>query len=185
MKRAAKVVEEDITFDTVADNWTVSGDVSGSSDDTKTGVAYTTNGGEVTFTINGGTNFYRVNDEWTFHTTPTGEWSVFGTVSGSQANVAQNEIPYVSDNCEVAFTIYEFGTRYVAGDEWTFHVTESGLGYGKIVRDIVKASGSGHTATLYAATGSGVYKSTDGGIRWYVTDRFTGDNITCLFIQLQ
>ena len=190
-------VGDEITFDTFADNWTVVGGVSGSSADTKTGVAYTTDGDEVTFTINGGTNFYRVDDEWTFATTPTGEWNVEGTESGLQANVAQNNMPYASDNCEVAFTIYEFGTtdttRYVKDDKWEFHVTESGLGYGKIVRDIVKAPGYGfgNGATLYAATATGVYKTTNGGKLWSQYDatdypsspgRFTGDNITCILV---
>lgn len=170
------------TFTTTADSWTVTGSLSGSQTSAKTDVLYTSNNGRVSFKITSGSLFYRNGDTFTFNTIPIGEWVVSGTVSLTQAKRAQTGIPYISDNQEVSFLIVEGATPYAPGATWTFHVTESGLGYGKIVRDIVKASGTGSSATLYAATASGVYKTTNGGLTWSPTTRFTGDNITCLAV---
>jgi len=172
---------DSFTFSTTADSWTVTGSVSGlQATRAKTNQTYTSNNGRVSFRINPGSYFYRNPDRFTFDTTPTGEWVVKGSVSGTQTRRAQTDLPYVSDNKQVYFTIVEGATPYVIGAVWTFHATESGLGYGKIVRDIVKASGNGASAVLYAATASGVYRSINGGILWTPTTRFTGDNITCL-----
>ena len=56
------------------------------------------------------------------------------------------------------------------------------LGVGRSVMDIVKEPGTSDiTATLYAGTPSGVYKSTDGGANWARTaGNFIGSNISTL-----
>ncbi|MDP2645832.1 MAG: invasin domain 3-containing protein [Desulfobacterales bacterium] len=58
----------------------------------------------------------------------------------------------------------------------------TGLGVGTTVRDIVKQSGSGAGAELYAATPTGVFRSVDGGSTWAATTSFTGNNITTLAV---
>jgi len=57
-----------------------------------------------------------------------------------------------------------------------------GLGQAKTVRDISKASGTGNSATLYAGTREGVYKTTNGGSTWTKVTDFTGDNITAVIV---
>ncbi len=178
------------TFKTRVDGWEVERDDGGGfvsqAPNARTGQTYTSNDGAVTFTINApatATRFYREDDSFEFETVPIGEWVVEGDVSGLQARRAQTAIPYESDNEQVSFIIREdAGNPYDIGDEWSFDVTESGLGYGKIVRDIVRAAGTEDNATLYAATASGVYRSTNGGLTWAATQGFTGDNITCLAV---
>jgi hypothetical protein len=103
-----------------------------------------------------------------------------GSVSGIQDNKAYTLVPYASDNLEVSFTIAPGATPLADGDFFTLEVTESGLGYGRIVRDMVKASGSGDAAVLFAATATGVFKSTDGGQLWNEVSNFAGDNITTI-----
>lgn len=57
----------------------------------------------------------------------------------------------------------------------------SGIGHGRTVLDIVKVPGaSGAFAVLYAATRTGVFKSTDGGQTWAEPGSFSGDYINCL-----
>ncbi len=56
------------------------------------------------------------------------------------------------------------------------------LGSERTVRDIKKASGTGTSATLYAATPTGVYKTVNGGSTWTRVTDFTGDNITTLAV---
>ncbi|MDY6839207.1 MAG: invasin domain 3-containing protein [Thermodesulfobacteriota bacterium] len=179
---------EVFNFDTDQDAWDVEFDDGinppVSHDAARTGVAYTSDNGEVSFTINSGANrFYQRTDEWTFDTTITGDWEVFGTVSGTQFNRARNNVAYTSDNYEVSFLISEGATPFDPGDDFTFDVTESGLGYGKVVRDMVKVPGThGATAELYAGTNTGVFTSTDGGVLWNPTTPFTGDFITTLAV---
>ncbi len=178
-------VGDTFTF-TVTANWTVSGTVSGAqTNKATTGVAYTSDNNEIQFTITEGSIPFAVDDEFTFSTTAAANayWNVTGSISGLQRNRAYNGIAYTSDNNEVRFTITEVG-GFAAGDTWTFHVTESGLGYGKIVRDMVKApSGpNGAGAVLYAATGTGVFRSANGGLTWTAATSFTGDNVNTLAI---
>ncbi len=60
-------------------------------------------------------------------------------------------------------------------------IQASGLGNGTTVKDLVKAPGThGATAVLYAATATGVFRSTDGGSNWIDISSFTGDNINTL-----
>ncbi len=174
---------ETFTFSTDRDAWTVTGTESaGPHPNAKTDVAYTSDNSEISFTINSGTNyFYQDGDTWTFDTTVTGNWQVEGTVSGIQSETAENGVEYSSDNSEVTFTITEGTTSFVPTDSFTFDTTASGLGYGKEVRDIVKVTGTnGITAVLYAATATGVFRSTNGGLIWAETKDFSGDNITTL-----
>ncbi|MDY6988040.1 MAG: invasin domain 3-containing protein [Thermodesulfobacteriota bacterium] len=171
-----------ITFSTTRDGWSVSGSVSGAmTQDARTGVEYTSDNDEVSFKINAGSRFYQTTDFWTFNTTITGDWEVVGTVSGTQFSRAQNNMAYASDNYEVRFTISEGATGFDPGDDFSFNVTESGLGYGTVVRDMVKVPGThGATAVLYAGTNTGIFRSTDGGLLWNPTTPFTGDFITTL-----
>jgi hypothetical protein len=50
-------------------------------------------------------------------------WSVTGSVSGLQTAEATTGVAYESDSGEVAFTISDGSTDFVAGDEWTFSTT--------------------------------------------------------------
>jgi len=64
---------------------------------------------------------------------------------------------------------------------YAFTEAASGLTYGKSVREIVKVPGTtGAGAHLYAATHTGVYKSTNGGVDWTSTGTFTQNNINTL-----
>lgn len=174
---------DQFTFTTTADSWKVTEGATVLATPAKTNTSYTSANGAVTFTITIGSVFYAMGDKFEFDTIPTGEWVVKGSVSGTQTKRAQTDVPYTSANGEVRFMINSGTNTYLPGDKWTFNVTESGLGYGKIVRDIVKVPGTnGSTATLYAATAYGVYKSTNGGTLWSPTTRFAGDNINCLAI---
>ena len=178
-------IGDTISFTTTRDGWSVSGSVSGAmTQDARTDMAYISDNEEVSFTINPGANrFYQTNDTWTFNTTITGDWDVEGDVSGTQFNRARNNTSYTSDNYEVSFTISEGATAFDPGDDFTFDVTESGLGYGKVVRDMVKVPGThGATAELYAGTNTGVFTSTDGGLLWNPTTAFTGNFITTLAV---
>ncbi len=60
----------------------------------------------------------------------------------------------------------------------------TGLGLGRVVRDIVKVPGtSGATARLYAATATGLWTSTNGGLDWVrFADTFSGANIRTLAV---
>jgi len=175
---------EQFTFSTTQDGWSVSGSVSGAQQAARTDVPYTSDNSEVSFTINSGANrFYEQGDTWTFDTTMTGSWVVDGTVSGTQSDRAYNGLWYTSDNSEVSFTIAEGSTPFGEGDTFTFIVTESGLGLGKSVRDIVKVPGTnGASAVLYAATTTGVFRSSDGGRLWSKPGDFTGDMIKTLAV---
>jgi len=175
---------EQFTFSTTQDGWSVSGSVSGAQQAARTDVPYTSDNSEVSFTINSGANrFYEQGDTWTFDTTMTGSWVVDGTVSGTQSDRAYNGLWYTSDNSEVSFTIAEGSTPFGEGDTFTFIVTESGLGLGKSVRDIVKVPGTnGASAVLYAATTTGVFRSSDGGRLWSKPGNFTGDMIKTLAV---
>ncbi len=176
------VVGDYFTFDTAEDVWSVTGFSSGPQSNARTDVAYTSDNGEVSFTITSGSRFYQHNDTWTFTTTATGDWVVTGTVSGVQINRAQTGTAYRSDNGEVSFTISQGSVGFVPGDSFTFTVQESGLGFGSTVRKIVKATGNGAAAVLYAATAQGVFKSADGGLTWQEVSNFAGDNVTAISI---
>ncbi|NOY69077.1 MAG: hypothetical protein GXP53_06245, partial [Deltaproteobacteria bacterium] len=176
-------VDDNFTFSTMADGWSVTGTGSGSQTAARTGVAYTSDSSEISFTIVEPTGlFYETGDKFEFTTIITGEWIVAGTVSGAQSNRAENGVTYTSDNEEVSFAITQGTTPFEPGDSFTFSTTGSGLGYGKLVRRIVKAAGTGDTATLYAATATGVYKTTNGGQVWSIVSDFTGDNIQALVV---
>ena len=121
-----------------------------------------------------------VSEAWTVTRRATG-WEVSGEPgkSGIQTLVAYTGSPYSSDNNEVTFTIV--GEAFEPGDYFKFTITESGLGYGRTVKDIVKV-GQTHkdSAVLYAATSTGLFRSRDGGRSWSRRTRFTGDSINVL-----
>jgi hypothetical protein len=161
----------------------VTGSVSGlQSGQATAGVLYTSDGNEVSFTIHG--DDFEIGDNLTFSTTISPPfWVVYGTVSGIQSGIAQNNIGYTSDNGEVTFIIYEYegAIPFATGDTFTFTVTASGLGHGWTVWDIIKVPGThGNTAILYAGTATGVFKSNNGGQTWIETTSFTGDYITTM-----
>ncbi len=76
------------------------------------------------------------------------------------------------------------GVYYTTNGATTPRITwiqANGLGNGTSVKDLVKAPGThGATAVLYAATATGVFRSTDGGATWTDISSFTGDNINTL-----
>jgi hypothetical protein len=147
-----------------------------------TGVPYISDSGEIAFTISSGTVAFVAGDYFTFSTTASDPyWNVAGSVSGIQSSKAETNLLYNSDDYEVSFIITEGLIPFSAGDTFTFSVAESGLGYGRTVKDIVKKPGTnGNTAVLYAATGRGVYRSINGGQTWTETSNFTGDNVNVL-----
>jgi hypothetical protein len=170
-----------------SEEWEVRGSVAGvQSNNATTDVPYVSDNGEVQFTIIPGTIDFGLGDSFTFTTTSASLpfWRVVGSVSGVQQNVARTDLLYRSDNGEVEFLINSGFIDFEEGDRFEFDVISSGLGHGRTVRDIVKAPGSGigNSAVLYAATPTGVFRSTNGGKKWAATTRFTGDNIRCLAI---
>jgi hypothetical protein len=173
---------DQFSFTTKKDAWSVEGSISGNKSNARTDVPYISDGLEVSFTVHPGEKkFYKNGDTWTFDTTATGNWRVAGTVSGIQNSVAETGILYRSDYNEVTFTISFGGNQFTEGDKFEFDVQDSGLGYGRTVREIIKVPGTnGATAQLYAATGRGVFKTTNGGVIWNETTSFTGDNITTI-----
>ncbi len=114
----------------------------------------------------------------------SGEWSVEGLkIFGVQKNRAYTGIPYSSDNGEISFVIREKSRPFASGDSFTFEASESGLGYGRSVYDIAKVPGThGMNAVLYAATGDGIFRSTDGGRTWRKPGSFSGGSVTTLEI---
>ncbi|MBI9075751.1 MAG: Ig-like domain-containing protein [Desulfatibacillum sp.] len=73
----------------------------------------------------------------------------------------------------VSFTII---SNDVSDDDAGLHVRD-----GKWVKDIVKVSGNGATAVVYAGTQTGVFRSEDGGQTWgYLKDTFEGSTIKSL-----
>ncbi|MGA1826087.1 MAG: hypothetical protein ACMUIP_15635 [bacterium] len=168
-------------FDTTADAWTVTGSSSGTlPQQAKTNLLYESD--QVNFTITSGANrFYRNGDYWEFDTEIYGNWLVWGSVSGLQNKRGNTDELYTSDYQEVSFYIDASGDAFEDGDYIQFAVTESGLGNGKIVRDIVKVPGThGANAVLYAGTATGVYRSSTGGLIWEKCASFTGNSITTL-----
>ncbi|MGA1869633.1 MAG: invasin domain 3-containing protein [bacterium] len=118
-------------------------------------------------------------------------WVVVGSVSGPQRGRAEtsytnSSLLYESDNKEVSFYIYQGEALFTQGDCFEFQIIESNLGYGKVVRDIVKVPGThGENAILYAGTPYGVFKSTglnNGGRVWDKLSSFTGNSIATLEI---
>ena len=162
--------------------WQVIGTVSGAQADATTGTAYTSDGGEVGFTIYAGTTPFETGDKFTFSTTAgLTYWIVAGTVSGTQANRAFNDQWYTSDGEEVSFIITEGSVPFANNDRFTFTVTASVLGHGWTVWDMVRVPGThGATAILYAGTATGVYKTTNGAQTWSSLSLFTGDYVIAL-----
>jgi len=175
-------IDDEFTFTTSADSWNVVGGSSGYMASARTDVPYVSNDNEIAFTINSGSDTYQYGDRSTFDTIISGDWQVTGTVSDTQLLRAKSDVPYVSDNNEVSFTIKSGSFPFVTDDSFSFNVTESGLGAGKIVHDIVKASGNSEAAVLYAATPTGVFKSVNGGGTWAETGSFTGDYLSTLAV---
>ena len=175
-------VGDRFTFTTTS-GWRVTGTVSGIQTNTaETGSAYTSDNNEIGFTIVAGGVPFEVGDQFIFSTIEgTTFWNVSGTASGMQSKRAFNDRFYISDNLEVRFTISEGSTPFVSGDTFTFTVTESSLGHGWNVWDIVKVPNThGSTAVLYAGTSTGVHKTTNGAQTWSSLSSFTGDFITAL-----
>lgn len=111
----------------------------------------------------------------------SGSWLVTGSQSGVQTLKAFSDAAYQSDNEEVSFTIVEQGASrgFAEGDVFEFQVTQSNLGYGAYVQDIVKVPGTHRdSAVLYAGTSTNVFKSSNGGGTWTKQGSFTGDYIT-------
>jgi len=178
----AFAVADKFTFTTTS-SWQVSGTVSGIQTNTaSTGTAYTSDDSEVGFTITAGGVPFVVNDKFTFSTTAgTSYWTVTGSVSGLQDNLAFNGSGYWSDKREVYFLITEGTIPFVSGYTFTFTVTASDIGHGWTVWDIVQVPDThGSTAVLYGGTATGVYKSTDGARTWSSTTLFTGDFVVAL-----
>lgn len=173
-------VGDEFTLTTTADSWSVSGSVSGSMSSATTNSAY--NNGYVSFTINSmSEGSYQYGDTWTFRTTPAYAWLVQGSSSGLQTTTATTDVTYTSDNGALSFAIYSGSTPFAVGDNFSFQVTASGLGLGKIVREIEKLPGTnGASAILFAGTATGLYKSENGGLTWSEISSFTGDSITAI-----
>lgn len=162
--------------------WQVIGTVSGAQTDATTGTAYTSDGGEVGFTIYAGPTPFETGDKFTFSTTAgTIYWIVAGTISGTQANRAFNGQWYTSDGEEVSFIITEGSIPFASNDRFTFTVTASTLGHGWTVWDMVRVANThGATAILYAGTATGVYKTINGAQTWSSLTLFTGDYVIAL-----
>lgn len=182
-------VGDEFVFETKENNWNVRGSVSGRQSRTaKTGEPY--DNGVVSFLIDyeseegtdGNRRVYESGDTYTFETRAAGSWQVEGSKSGIQQKRAQTNVPYTSDNGEVAFTIFSLGEIFQSGDDFEFEVQASGLGFGKIVRQIAQAYGHADLATLYAATATGVFKTVDGGLTWEEVSNFARDNIKTLAV---
>ncbi|OQY60197.1 MAG: hypothetical protein B6245_02575 [Desulfobacteraceae bacterium 4572_88] len=121
------------------------------------------------------------SEEWTVTYLGDSLWEVKGDVSGIQTLQAVTNESYTSDNGEISFTLVEKTPASGGGYRLNFDVRVSGLGYGTYVSDIVKVNGThGASAVLYAATGSGVFRSADGGQTWEKTGPFTGGAVTTL-----
>ncbi|MDY0131977.1 MAG: invasin domain 3-containing protein [Desulforegulaceae bacterium] len=168
-------------FETMRDSWSVSQNGNQLPDKARTDIEF--NNDEISFEIRSGSyTFFEKGDKWSFKTGITGEryWLVEGSESGVQKRTAKTGVTYVTDSDEVSFKITSGTTPFEENDNLEFEVLESGLGFGKIVRDIFKASGTGNTAVLYAAAATGVFKSVDGGRTWTEVSNFSEDNITCL-----
>jgi len=181
----AKFMVGDVIEFTTTAFWRVVGSISGVQTNTAfTDIDYTSNGNEVGFKISTGTQLFAVGDIFTFSTIASAPfWNVSGTASGTQVKKAYTGIPYSSDNNEIGFTVSQGSIPFAQDDMLTFHVTASGLGYGKIVRDMVKVpSTHGNTAVLYAATNTGVFRSANGGVTWSETGQFPGDFVNTLAI---
>ena len=119
--------------------------------------------------------------------------SLDGGASWNSNNVEEWNGVVSLDNSVLTVLCDDNGSDYVwAGTEGlgaifstdgtNFGLSSTGLGTGKIVRDIVKAAGNGGSAVLYAATPTGVFKSTNGGVDWVAASAFAGDNITTLAV---
>ncbi|MGA1863728.1 MAG: hypothetical protein ACMUHX_01570, partial [bacterium] len=169
------------TFQTLADSWFIKADFSdpngGKYGNARTDIPFKSS--LISFTIySGEKNFFKKGDFFSLSSIADGKWVVSGEVSGLQYARAKNDVPYVSDNDEVAFTIRRGYTPFDSGDMFEFYIIASGLGAGKVVHDIVKVPGTnGSSAALFAGTDAGVFKSTDGGILWQKATSFSGDRI--------
>jgi hypothetical protein len=176
-------IGDTFTFTTTTTlGWHVIGTVSGAQTDATTGTAYTSDGGEVGFTIYAGTTPFETGDKFTFSTTAgLTYWVVAGTESGTQSSRAFNDQWYTSDGEEVSFIITEGSIPFASNDRFTFTVTASTLGHGWTVWDMVRVPHThGATAILYAGTATGVYKTTNGAQTWSSLSLFTGDYVIAL-----
>jgi hypothetical protein len=173
------------TFSTNSAVWEVEGSQSGLQTYTAmTGVPYITDDGTLSFSISlddGEEAEFQEGDRFTFSVFNEYAWVVSGSESGPQNGLAITNVPYTSDNGEATFVITQGTTSFEPGDTFSFSTTASGLGHGKTIKDMVKVSGThADTAILYAASHTGVYRSTDGGKTWTEPGSFTGDNINCI-----
>ncbi len=185
--QAPFIVGDVIEFTTMPDSfWQVSGTISGmQAKIAHTGIAYTSDNREIGFTIHEGQVPFTHGDYFTFDTYEASPvyWTVEGSSSGLQAGIAQNDMVYISDNQEISFIINEGNTAFEDGDQFILQATASKISHGWTVWDIVKVPGThGAAAQLYAATGTGVYRSSNGGQTWDETGNFPGDYVTCLDI---
>ena len=110
-----------------------------------------------------------------------GEWKVYGTLSGEQRKTGEDNIYYFSDNEEIEFIIQSGSVSFGHNDNFSFIIESGGMGCGKTVKDIVKVPGTNDdSATLFAATSTGIFKSINGGRIWTETTNFVGDNVVTL-----
>lgn len=171
------------SFSTRGSVWEVEGSEAGLQAGTAlSGITYTVDDGSLSFLITSDDDAgFDEGDTFSFSVYNEYAWLVSGSASGVQTGLAATNVPYASDNGAVAFVILQGNTDFEAGDRFSFSTTASGLGHGKTIKDMVKVPDTHSSgAVLYAASHTGVYKSSDGGKTWSEPGAFTGDNINCI-----